>query len=839
MPASSSGSVLPTGAAHVPTALMACRGAVIPVAAPARPFSARVARAVLLLGSPGSGKGTQARLLASNLDARASDAVAVLDWGQARRHGVLMGSPAGRRVAALGDLVARGEFVDDGLASDIFVEGLEKLGGASNEDTLFILDGFPRNVVQLRCMAERTQDVLGIDLRLELAIVLHAPFEVLLRRTDGRLIHKASGRTYHPRENPSQVPGRDDTTGEPLEPRVISTEAPAAEALRARIAIEQSEIQPLIEHLEAANSGTSVVHIDVGKDEEWFDENRRRPEQLHDDLVDVLQQHGLLRPKGPRPTSLQQHAGKKQLRHIGVVGLGPHARRVHYVFLQQLAAAREITIPIVVEVDTERAVVESYISERSPHTSPISTWFVPRDKALSPSIHPPLLHELDRLWRAGQLDGLVIASEPSSHTPYLRWALSRGVATFVDKPPTVPVPFSSERILPDFDSVLAVSRPQDARSTVCVQRRAHPGYLVVERVLSDVVKEFSVPISHVDISHADGMLTMPGEFACRRGHPYNLGYGKLVHSGYHFLDILAWMQAINEANVPHKAGVAVDPSIVAARQFGVEDMHHQMNAQDIQRLMGASATELAASMEQFEACKRETLGRLGELNVHALVQYLAATGEVATTATLNLMQNSLSRRSWFPPRTDVYKGNGRIRHERVVVTVGNLVTVHVHSYQSHEIGKPDAAVDRTSDQVAEVLGHLGPSPRQRGFTQSSESLPYGPGHEHHCDVTIYRNSSVVGGKPFEHLAVGDLVRRNVRDGEDDMAVAARHMARLGLSIGHNEWGRFALFNDWANGSTTRAPLHGQRRTMELMAGIYSALEANHSRGHDNVYPVKM
>ena len=42
---------------------------------------------------------------------------------------------------------------------------------------------------------------------------------------------------------------------------------------------------------------------------------------------------------------------------------------------------------------------------------------------------------------------------------------------------------------------------------------------------------------------------------------------------------------------------------------------------------------------------------------------------MVTTATLNLMQNSFSRRGWFAPRRDLYKGNGRVRHERLVLQV--------------------------------------------------------------------------------------------------------------------------------------------------------------------------
>ena len=115
---------------------------------------------------------------------------------------------------------------------------------------------------------------------------------------------------------------------------------------------------------------------------------------------------------------------------------------------------------------------------------------------------------------------------------------------------------------------------------------------------------------------------------------------------------------------------------------------------------------------------------LGELNVHALLQFLSdaddggkGVGESGgdpgrgrpprggegsgggerqpgQEAVVSLLQNSFSRRGWFAPRQDTYKGNGRVRHEWLILNVGPLLSVHVDSYQSHEVGQPDDATRR-------------------------------------------------------------------------------------------------------------------------------------------------
>ena len=162
-------------------------------------------RGILLLGSAGSGKGTQARLLQERLGLRH------LDFGACRRLAVEQGTPVGQRIAALGDLVSRGKFFGNDLANDIFVEALH-----SDDSDVVVLDGYPRNVAQLQMLRESMQ--------LQLAVVLDAPFETLLQRTDGRLIHTPSGRTYHPTLRPPRTPMSDDVTGEPLTVRALSSE---------------------------------------------------------------------------------------------------------------------------------------------------------------------------------------------------------------------------------------------------------------------------------------------------------------------------------------------------------------------------------------------------------------------------------------------------------------------------------------------------------------------------------------------------------------------------------------------------------------------------------------
>ena len=191
-----------------------------------------------------------------------------LDFGNARRAAVGKDTPVGRRLADVGDPVASGKFFDDDLAADIFTEALSSEEG----DATVVLDGFPRNRAQLHR--------LRAELDLQLAVVLEAPFETLLERTDGRLIHPPSGRTYHSKLLPPKVPMCDDLTGEPLVPRFISSEMSAEAALARRCEIEAAEIGPLVGDLEQEGL---VARLDAGQP----------PEAVHAALLGALRARGI------------------------------------------------------------------------------------------------------------------------------------------------------------------------------------------------------------------------------------------------------------------------------------------------------------------------------------------------------------------------------------------------------------------------------------------------------------------------------------------------------------------------------------------------------------------
>lgn len=105
----------------------------------------------------------------------------------------------------------------------------------------FILDGFPRTVVQ----AQRLDDMLATrNQKLQHAVELQIDDSLLVSRITGRLVHPSSGRSYHKVFNPPKQEMKDDVTGEPL----IQRSDDNAEALKKRLATYHDQTSPVVNY---------------------------------------------------------------------------------------------------------------------------------------------------------------------------------------------------------------------------------------------------------------------------------------------------------------------------------------------------------------------------------------------------------------------------------------------------------------------------------------------------------------------------------------------------------------------------------------------------------------
>jgi adenylate kinase len=177
---------------------------------------------LILLGGPGAGKGTQAGFITKKY------AIPQISTGDMLRAAVKAGTQLG---------IAAKKVMDAGqLVSDDIIIGLVKERVAQPDCVRgFLFDGVPRTIPQAQAM--RTSGV-KVDHVVEIAVEDAA----IIERMSGRRVHIASGRTYHIKYNPPEVPGVDDETGESLVQRVDDKE----ETVRKRIDIYHAQTEPLV-----------------------------------------------------------------------------------------------------------------------------------------------------------------------------------------------------------------------------------------------------------------------------------------------------------------------------------------------------------------------------------------------------------------------------------------------------------------------------------------------------------------------------------------------------------------------------------------------------------------
>ncbi|CAL7939689.1 unnamed protein product [Xylocopa violacea] len=182
----------------------------------------------VLLGPPGSGKGTQAPLLKERY------CVCHLSTGDMLRAEINSGSAIGTEIKKLMD---DGKLVNDDLVVNMIDHNLNKPECKRG----FLLDGFPRTVPQ----AEKLDEMLKKrKTKLDAVIEFGINDNLLIKRITGRLIHPASGRSYHEEFAPPKEPMKDDITGEPL----IKRSDDNAEALKKRLATYHTQTQPLVDY---------------------------------------------------------------------------------------------------------------------------------------------------------------------------------------------------------------------------------------------------------------------------------------------------------------------------------------------------------------------------------------------------------------------------------------------------------------------------------------------------------------------------------------------------------------------------------------------------------------
>ena len=402
-----------------------------------------------------------------------------------------------------------------------------------------------------------------------------------------------------------------------------------------------------------------------------------------------------------------------------LVGLGPHAKRIYISIFKKY----RLNLSLLIDLKSKKSEIEEYL-----HENDISTELFLIDDSYKDSIYLPnnISNQLERKIRTKNIKYAIISTEPKAHFMYAKFFLENELNILLDKPITSPINCNNDinqtiKIKEEYEELCRLyERKKDKiHFTIQCQRRFHEGFIYIKNLLIETVKKYNIPITYIDIYHNDGMWVMPSEFLTRENHPYKYGYGKLFHSGYHFIDLMAWLLEVNKETI----GKQINNAEMFVSTYKPIDFFNVFNNYDYKKILRTNRFEKTLSIDQ------SYFKNYGEIDFHSIINF-KQDEKLITNCSINLMQSGFSRRAWSELPKDTYKANGRVRHERLNVQVGPLMNIQVHSYQAYEIADREKICNNNVGSVE------------------------------HFDIYVFRNSQLIGGKTFDMLDIATLSEKD-------------------------------------------------------------------------------
>jgi len=413
--------------------------------------------------------------------------------------------------------------------------------------------------------------------------------------------------------------------------------------------------------------------------------------------------------------------------NLMLVGLGPHAKRIYYPLLELHRHDSQLNLCVAVERLSTQNETDTFLSEQS--IKPDVIYLNDVDNSL-PELPLDVQRRLNIAVKKYRINGVIIATEPLAHVQYAKWALEAGLSILMDKPISSyenisTSPDKAQRLIDDYHALNQIYQlkrkayPQLVFS-VMTQRRYQTSFKLIKQRIAECFAQTHCPVTNIQSFHSDGQWRMPSEIVEQRYHPYNQGYGKCSHSGYHYFDIVPFILESGYGLNKH-----FDNIDVFAQSVRPNDVLYQFGLDDYRALFGSENFDSVNHYDQIQL--NNLLYRFGEVDCTCALLF-KNDRRVLTSALINLCHNGYSLRNWLTAKgRDLYKGNGRVAHESHIIIQGPFQSIYFQSYKSDE-----------SSSLVDANQHL-------------------PGSKGHIEILIFRNHKMLGGQHVESFNIDDLI----------------------------------------------------------------------------------
>lgn len=435
------------------------------------------------------------------------------------------------------------------------------------------------------------------------------------------------------------------------------------------------------------------------------------------------------------------------------IGLGPHTRRIQFPYVMRRQQELNVTSIATLDIPSQKEVIKEYLVK---NVTDVHEYYT--DRYIDTDL-------LDRIITRHSITHVILGTDPEHHFEYAKYAINKSLKVIMDKPivaiqNAIKDINSANLILNQFKELNNLYEANPKSSVVVLsQRRYHPAY---SKIADDIIENYSrtgVVPHYLYLMHSDGQLRLLNEIDDISYHGFSRGYGKMSHSGYHFIDTLyVYLKHFIQQK-------DIDNFALSAHHLSPADYSKQLNSENIKNIFKHNS-ELAPYESTSE----------GEIDAYVTIQFKKRDQLVATVR-LDMLHSGFSDRiNLLSNRDDLYKGNGRIRHEKQTILQGPVYAAYIDSLQSKQI-------DLGSNDLTSLGG------------------------EHHFELIR-----------FNHTSSGRKVV--MRDGINDLMNISDH----GYSRGHQEEARYHSLDDFF--SDTRSDisdLSDHYFSSLIMSSIYLAI----------------
>lgn len=423
----------------------------------------------------------------------------------------------------------------------------------------------------------------------------------------------------------------------------------------------------------------------------------------------------------------------KDKANILLIGFGHHARRIYYPMFEKWGKEWDSEIVFGVDLASQKDTIETYLKFAK---NKIELLYLSDDPVNKVKLTKNIELELNKVVKNYSINSVIISTEPLSHVVYAKWALQNGLSILMDKPistkENMVTSFKQAESIIEDHKVLsnlykkAKNKNPDIVFSLMIQRRYHKAIEKIQDLIKEVFKHTNCPVTAIQINHGDGQWRTPNEIIDIDYHGFNHGFGVCSHSGYHFFDTLLCLLESAE-----KKGSEINNVDVFANFLNPSDLMAQLNFGDYKKLFSRfNRYNFYTEKEYLRAVKE-----YGEVDVFTSFTFKHDKMNV-TLGTVNLLHNNFSQRGWLNLKgRDLYKGNGRLRHESYQVNQGPFQTIYYFSFQGQEVAP---------DKVEGI---------------------YGIGGEYHADIHVFRNNVFnPRWKNYEYFGVKNLSEKIMEGG---------------------------------------------------------------------------